>query len=171
MSAKGRRQKLSLCLPAATIKKADLVRKIDCISRKLNVFQENIAHNHLIGLQGECEHKKGKSCWGVVNFKMKSDSTAFKICRSELSHLFVTSWVSWKRRRKSVLRLSPWRQRTERLKTIYWAQVKAEWMYTIKTALKWVEWPQNQIPHFPPHWRHAPCMHLSFRSRKPGKIC
>lgn len=56
MSAKETRQKLSLCLPAATIKKADL--------GKLTVFQlpRNTAQNLLIGLHGEHEHKNSKPC-------------------------------------------------------------------------------------------------------------
>lgn len=165
MSAKGRRHKPSLCLPAATTK---MQTKLG----KLSVFQGNIAHNQVIHLHREYEHKKDRFCWDFISFKRKSDSTAFKICRSKLFHLSATFWVSWKGRKKSVWRLFPWRQGTERLKMICsWAQVKAERMHVIKAAITCTECLKFRYPGIPSHRRYALRIHLSLKSRKTGKIC
>lgn len=121
---------------------------------------------------GNVSIKKGKFCQDFISFKRKSDSTAFKICRSKLFHPSVTSWASWKGRKKSVWRLFPWRQGTEQLKMICsWAQVKAEQMHMIKAALTWTGCLKLRYPYIPSHRRHALSIHFSFRSRKTGKNC
>lgn len=146
-------------------KNADLTGKIVCVWRK---YCPQSSDRFAWGIWA----LKGRFCSNVVWFKRKSDSTAFKICRSKLFHPSVTFWGSWKGRKKSVWRPFLWRQGTERLKMISsWAQVKAEQMHMIKAALTWTWCLKLRYPSIPSHRRYALSIHLSFRSRKTGKIC